>query len=61
MFLTQKVFASVMETVQTNVPLLGDFDLYTPYLHFFSVLFKLFTFQLFPDKILKNGFLCHKT
>ena len=61
MFLTQKVFAGVMETVQTNVPLLGDFDLYTPYLHFFSVLFKLFNFQLFPDKILKNRFLCHKT
>ena len=36
MFLTQRVFASVMETVQINLPLLGNFDLYKGYLHFFK-------------------------
>ena len=35
MFLKQLAFSSVMETVQINVPLLGEFDLYTVYLHFF--------------------------
>ena len=46
-----------METGQINVPLLGDFDLYTGYLHFlFSILFKLNNFQLFPEKIFKIVF-----
>ena len=56
MFLTQRVFASVMETVQINIPLLGDFDLYKGYLHFFSIIFKLFNFQLFTEKVLKIAF-----
>ena len=60
MFLTQADFPSVMVTVQINVPLLGNFEFYTGYLHFFSILFKLFIFQLFPDKILKIVFRVHK-
>ena len=57
MDLTQRVFASVMESVQINVILLGDFEFYTAYLHsFFSILFKLLIFQLFPDKICKIVF-----
>ena len=46
MFLTQRVFASVMETVQINLPLLGNFDLYKGYLHFLKFFFNLFIFQL---------------
>ena len=60
MFLTQRDFASVMETVQINVHLLGSFELYTGYVHFFSILFKLFIFQLFLDKVLKIVFRVHK-
>ena len=60
MFLTQRDFVSVMETVQINVPLLGNFEFYTNYLHFFTILFKLFVFQLFPDKILKIVFRVYK-
>ena len=48
MFLTQRVFASVMETVQINLPLLGNFDLYTGYLHFlnFFLICLFFSFNL---------------
>ena len=60
MCLTQRDFASVMETVQINVPLLGNFDYYTNYFYFFPILFKLFIFQLFPDKILKIVFRVYK-
>ena len=60
MCLTQRDFASVMETVQINVPVPGNFDFYTNYLHFFPVLFKLFIFQLFPGKILKIVFRVYK-
>ena len=60
MFLTQRDFASAMETVEINVPILRDFDL-SGYLHcFYSILFKLFIFELFHDKILKIIFRVHK-
>ena len=49
-----------METFQVNVTLLGNFDLYTKYLHFFQILFKSFIFQLFSDKILKIVFRVYK-
>ena len=49
-----------MKTVQINIPLLGNFDL-LGYLHcFFSILLKLFIFELFHDKILKIIFRVHK-
>ena len=60
MYLSQRDFASVMETVQINVPHLDNFDFYTNYLHFFPILFKLFIFQLLPDKILKIIFRVYK-
>ena len=40
-FYIYRAFASGIETMQFNVPFFGDFDLYTVYLHFFSVLFKI--------------------
>ena len=52
MFLTQRIFVSVMETVQINAPRLGDFCLYSDYLDFFSFILKFFNLQIFPDKIL---------
>ena len=53
MFLTQRIFVSVMETVQINAPRLGDFYLYSDYLDFFSFILKFFNLQVFPDKILE--------
>ena len=51
MFLTQRVFASVMETVQINVPLLGDFELYEGYLHFFQSYLNCLIFSFLLKKI----------
>ena len=55
-FAIYRVFASVTETVQINLPFLGNFDLYTVYLHFFQSYLKLFNSQIFPNKILKIVF-----
>ena len=57
MFLTQRVFASVMETVQINIPLLGDFDLYKGYLHFFQSYLNCLIFSFLLKKSLKLFFM----
>ena len=56
MFLTQRVFASVMETVQINVPLLDDFELYEEYLHFFQSYLNCLIFSFLLKKSLKLFF-----
>ena len=60
MFLTRD-FASVMETVQVNVQFLGNFDLYTGYLHcFFQSCLNCFFFSFFLTKSLKLFFVYKK-
>ena len=61
MFLTQRDIASVMETVQIYVHLLGNFELYIGYhFFFFQYCVKCLFSNFFPDKILKIVFYVHK-